>query len=287
MIKRDPKELFWQVNGLTLSGLSWGDDRLPPLLMLHGWLDNAASFSLLAPLLTDYYVVAVDLTGHGQSDQRSADANYQIWDDLPEIIGVLEQLAWADFDLLGHSRGAIIATLLASSFPEKIKHLALLDAIAPQAVPEQEFPGQLRKYLEQKTPLLQAKNRVFSDLKDAVQRRKKNGLNEAAAQLIVERGLTICDGGMTWTTDRRLYGASAVKLTAGQIQAVLKNLTMPALLLLAEGGSMALAEELKSTRDAAPQLQIEFVVGGHHFHMESSVASIADRIQHFLGGDNI
>jgi pimeloyl-ACP methyl ester carboxylesterase len=287
MITREAKELFWQVNGLNLRGLSWGDKRLPPLLMLHGWLDNAASFSLLAPLLTDYYVVAVDLTGHGQSDRRSADASYQIWDDLPEIIGVLEQLAWSDFDLLGHSRGAIIATLLASSFPEKIKHLVLLDAIAPQAVPEQEFPEQLRKYLEQKPSLLQAKNRVFSDLKDAVQRREKNGLNEAAAQLIVERGLTSCDGGMTWTTDRRLYGASAVKLTAGQVQAVLKNLTMPALLLLAEGGRMALAKDLKRTRDAAPQLQLEFVVGGHHFHMESSVASVANRIQGFLGGDTV
>lgn len=286
MTKREPTELSWQVNGLTLSGLSWGDERLSPLLMLHGWLDNAASFSLLAPLLTDHYVVAIDLTGHGQSDRRSADANYQIWEDLPEVLGVLEQLGWENFDLLGHSRGAIIATLLASSFPERIKHLVLLDAIAPQAVPEQEFPAQLRKYLEQKPSLLEAKNRVFTDLKDAVVLREKNGLNEAAARLIVERGLTSCDEGMTWTTDRRLYGASAVKLTSGQIQAVLKNLTMPALLLLAKGGRMALAEELKSTRDAAPQLQVEFVVGGHHFHMENAVASVAGRIQSLLGGDN-
>ncbi|MEH6568386.1 MAG: alpha/beta hydrolase [Halioglobus sp.] len=285
MTKREPSELSWQVNGLTLGGLSWGDPELPPLLMLHGWLDNAASFSLLAPFFPDHYVVAIDLTGHGKSDRRSADANYQIWEDLPEIMGVVEHLGWTDFDLLGHSRGAIIASLLASSFPEKIKHLVLLDAIIPQAVAEEEFPAQLRKYLEQKPSLVNAKNRIFADLGDAVVLREKNGLSGTAAKLIVERGLTSCDEGLTWTTDRRLYGASAVKLTQGQIQAVLQNLAMPALLLLAEGGRMALTVELESTLKSAPQLQVEFVAGGHHFHMENSVASVADRIQNLLQGD--
>lgn len=70
MIKRESSELSWQINGLNLCGLSWGTPDLPPLLMLHGWLDNAASFALLAPLMKGYYVVAIDLTGHGKSDRR-------------------------------------------------------------------------------------------------------------------------------------------------------------------------------------------------------------------------
>jgi pimeloyl-ACP methyl ester carboxylesterase len=105
----------WAVNGLQLAGLSWGSPGEKPLLALHGWLDNAASFAALAPLLRGYHVVALDLTGHGQSDWRSADASYQIWDDLPEILGVVDQLGWKRFDLLGHSRGAIISMLLAAS----------------------------------------------------------------------------------------------------------------------------------------------------------------------------
>jgi pimeloyl-ACP methyl ester carboxylesterase len=36
---------------LALSAQVWGDDAAPPLLALHGWLDNAGSFALLAPLL--------------------------------------------------------------------------------------------------------------------------------------------------------------------------------------------------------------------------------------------
>ena len=105
-------ELSWEANGLHIAGLAWGDPAAKPMLALHGWLDNAASFACLAPLLGEYYIVAVDLTGHGLSDKRSKDATYQIWDDLPQIASVLDQLGWERFDLVGHSRGAVIASLL-------------------------------------------------------------------------------------------------------------------------------------------------------------------------------
>ena len=57
----------WHVNGLKIAGLAWGQPDRTPLLALHGWLDNAASFAILAPMLDQYYVVALDLTGHGLS----------------------------------------------------------------------------------------------------------------------------------------------------------------------------------------------------------------------------
>ena len=47
-----------------LRGLRWGRPGNTPILALHGWLDNAASFSRLAPLLLDVDVVAIDLPGH-------------------------------------------------------------------------------------------------------------------------------------------------------------------------------------------------------------------------------
>jgi pimeloyl-ACP methyl ester carboxylesterase len=282
MIAREATEHSWTVNGLTLSGLVWGDPKQPPLLMLHGWLDNAASFTMLAPLLADFYVVALDLTGHGQSDRRSADANYQIWDDLPEILGIVEQLGWTEFDLVGHSRGAIISALLASAFPARIKHLVLLDAISPPAELQQDFPDQLRKFLEQKPALLIAQSRVFSTISEAAALRENSELSAEAALTLVERSIKPCTGGFTWTMDRRLYGASAVKLTAGQNEAVLASLTMPTLLLLAEGGRMASASQVIETLKYNATLVVEYRSGGHHFHMEDPVSPLAKRIDNFL-----
>ena len=103
-----------------------------------------------------------------------------------------------------------------------------------------------------------------------------------AAQVLAERALKPCPGGFTWTSDRRLYGASAVKLTAGQIRAILKNLTMPALLLLAEGGRVASSESLRGVLEQCPTISVEFRDGDHHFHMAEPVAPLAARIDHFL-----
>jgi pimeloyl-ACP methyl ester carboxylesterase len=283
-VHRQAVALQWQVNSLPLAGLSWGEPGEKPLLALHGWLDNAASFACLAPLLTGFHVVALDLTGHGQSAPRSDDASYQIWDDLPEILGVLEALGWDTFDLMGHSRGAIIATLLAGTYPERVNHLVLLDAVFPRAVAEESFPLQMRKALHDKPRLLARTNRVFSSVDEAISSRVGRGLSVASAKILAERNLRDCPGGVTWTTDPRLRGASAVKLTETQIKAVLNALNMPTLLMLAQDASMQPPGLADFARRCIEHLTVQTIEGGHHFHMESRVKDVAYRVEQFLSG---
>jgi len=277
-----PRQLSWQVNGLRLEGLCWGDDSLPPLLALHGWLDNAASFERLAPLLRSHQVLALDLTGHGRSSWRSEDATYQIWDDLPEIFGVLEQLGWHNFDLIGHSRGAIISAIVASAFPERVKHLVLLDAVSPPAIPEEDFPKQLAKFLRDKPRRLNRESRVYATIEEAVAARTKSGLSKEAAKALAQRGLAQHMEGHRWASDPRLFGASAVKLTEGQNRAILESLTMPTLFLQAENGLGQGSNMLQRTKELIGNIQSEVVPGGHHFHMEGDVTAVAQRITRFL-----
>ena len=278
-----PEALSWEVNGLHIEGLAWGEPDGTPVLALHGWLDNAASFTHLAPRLSGCRVVALDLTGHGRSAHRSGDATYQIWDDLPEILGVLDALGWERFVLLGHSRGAIISTLLAAAYPERVTHLVLLDAVAPDGVPDRDFPGQLRRGLDDKRELLGRAGRRYADLDAAAASRERRGLTPEAARLIVERNLRSGGDGVNLTTDARLQGASLVKLTAAQIKAVLGALEMPTLLLLAadtSAGQWAWMEEY--AYNYVPRVIVEKAPGGHHFHMEDGVDQVAERLLQFL-----
>jgi pimeloyl-ACP methyl ester carboxylesterase len=286
-IQRQPQSLHWQVNTLQLAGLSWGEPGDKPLLALHGWLDNAASFAFLAPRLTGHHVVALDLTGHGKSARRSADASYQIWDDLPEILGVMDALGWESCDLIGHSRGAIISTLVASAFPERVRRLVMLDAVAPDAVPARNFPLQLRKALQDKIRLQARPDRVFSTFEEAVASRAARGLTSLAAGTLVERNLCDCAEGVQWTTDPRLRGASAMKMTEEHIQALLGALTMPTLLLLGQDSLGRSPEAADYAQRHIAHLTVQFLAGGHHFHMEAGVADVAHAIREFLAAEDV
>ena len=87
-----PREIALSADGLRYAGLEWGNPGGYPILALHGWLDNALSFASLAPLLTDYRMIALDLSGQGLSDHRSPDATYHIWDDIPQLLSIIKQL---------------------------------------------------------------------------------------------------------------------------------------------------------------------------------------------------
>ena len=98
----------------------------------------------------------------------------------------------------------------------------------------------------------------------------------------MQRNLQACEGGYRWTTDPRLQGASAVKLTEGQIHSALKGLSMPTLLLLAEDPARQYPELADTVGNYIDRLLVEVVAGGHHFHMEPGVPEVARRVEHFL-----
>ena len=43
-------ERTFDVNGLTFTAKEWGSPGYTPVIALHGWLDNAASFDLMLPI---------------------------------------------------------------------------------------------------------------------------------------------------------------------------------------------------------------------------------------------
>jgi pimeloyl-ACP methyl ester carboxylesterase len=118
-----------------LAALQWGDPGAPPLLALHGWLDNAASFAPLAPLLAAHRrVIALDLPGHGHSAHLPKGVHrYNNLDQVDPILDFADALKLERFDLLGHSLGAGIASLAAAAAPARIGKLLLIEGLGPLA----------------------------------------------------------------------------------------------------------------------------------------------------------
>ncbi|HEY7884092.1 MAG TPA: alpha/beta fold hydrolase, partial [Cellvibrionaceae bacterium] len=138
-----PIQRFFDSEGLDISAQQWGETGGKPVLALHGWLDNSASFTALAPLLNGLEFIALDMAGHGQSAHRPGTAPYNIWEDVAEVLSIANALGWNEFSLVGHSRGAIVAALLAGAFPERVTAMALIEGIFPMPVDSTNAPKQL------------------------------------------------------------------------------------------------------------------------------------------------
>ncbi|QFU76052.1 alpha/beta hydrolase [Halioglobus maricola] len=282
------EELGWKLHGLHYAGMAWGDPDKPPVLALHGWLDNAASFQRVAETLAETcYVVAPDLSGHGKSDWRSPDATYHIYDDLPQLNALVAAMGWETFSLIGHSRGAAISAMYAATFPEQVGALVLLDGAIPMPLDETEFAAQMRRFIDEKKRLQDRKLRVYPDRAAAVTAREEQGLERAAAELIASRNLYACEGGYRWQTDPRLRGASAIKLTWNHLEAVLGALSMPALLLVAEQGMIGKNQHhLDKVAQIIPDVTLETFPGSHHFHMEAAAPDLSRRINTFISRES-
>ena len=287
-MSRRATELALPLRHITLAAKAWGDPTLPPVLALHGWLDNAASFDGIAPLLESHYVVAVDLAGHGRSGWRDA-AAWDYWlDNLDDINQLFQHFGWESADLLGHSLGGTLASTYAAAFPERVQHLILIEALGPLSLSIDQTVPQLRKGLAERASLGTSVLRVFPDVEHATRARMlANGLSHAAAMTLVERGLVEVDDefsrGYRWSSDPRLLLPSLQRYSEEQAVAILDEINAPTLLIVADPAHPYARGSAMQTRiDHVANLRIQRLPGNHHLHLESP-QPVATAINEFLG----
>lgn len=278
------RELTLDIQGNTIAARQWGNPDGAPVLALHGWLDNCASFDAMAPFLSELNLVAVDLAGHGQSYHRHRDANYTVWTEIEDVLGMADALGWETFSMLAHSRGAVIATIAAATFPERVQRLALIDGLVPPPATDSEAPETLRKGIEQRARYHARKSKVFDSLEVATAARK-NGLfklSDDAARRLVERGVRRSGDGFTWSNDPQLLASSLSKLNEAQVQAFLDRATMPIRLALGRDGIQGMIERIRPVAEQHPNIELREFPGGHHLHMEESAEAIAQWFLSYL-----
>lgn len=283
---RDAEELRIALPHATLAARRWGDPALPPLLALHGWLDNAGSFDALAPLLARrWQVVALDFAGHGRSSHLAPGAWYHYVDYFDELRAVFDHFGWTRADLLGHSLGGTLASLFAALYPERVGTLLLVEALGPLTTAAEQSLAQLRRALDERDGFARRRPlRVFATLDEAIAARMRaNDLSEAAARAIVTRGVVEVEGGWVWSSDPRLTLASPQRYTEEQVLAMLGGIRARSLLVLADPPTSYLPATMMDARAAqVADIRVVRLAGHHHLHLENAEA-VAGEILAFAG----
>jgi pimeloyl-ACP methyl ester carboxylesterase len=255
----------------TLSALSFGDPSGVPVLGLHGWQDNAATFEGLAPHLEGVHLVALDLPGHGRSSWRPSGMDYGFLSWVVDAFHAADALGWETFGLLGHSMGAGIASLMAGTLPERVDRMVLLEGLGPLSNRAEDAPGQLAEAMLAEARHGSVGERVFESLEDAAERRQAAAgiLSDASARTLMTRGTVPVEGGVRWCPDPRIRAASRIRLTEAQTLAFLRQITAPTLLVRALQGWPFERERMADRIECIQHRSRLEVEGGHHVHLDA------------------
>lgn len=267
-------EVAIDLDGLTLRGWRRCGSG-PRCLALHGWLDNAGTFSRLADCLPDWDFLALDLPGHGRSDFLPHPAVYHFIDGIHWVLSVLEN--WGPSILLGHSMGGGIGSMAAGLSPH-VRALIVLDALGPLTTPADEAPQLFRRSWESGRKTF--RRRYYATREEALQRVRTEGHSPEAAQALAERSLVSDATGWYYRYDPRLKQVSRARLTEEQIRAFLREVHCPVQVQSFLGGLLPKFSPTAERLQCLPQAQFVELPGGHHLHLEQP-ALVASKILEF------
>jgi pimeloyl-ACP methyl ester carboxylesterase len=256
--------------GLTIAGRAWGNKENPPILALHGWLDNANSFEPIAQYLQDrYYFIAIDLPGHGFSSHLPPGVHYHFIDGLFTVVQIIEALKLKPVHLLGHSLGACLASLVASIAPQYLMSLSLIEGLGPLTRPPESTVMQLAAYLCGLNAPHKNKPKGYQDKESAALVRAEKGyVSLEIAKTLCERGLREENDLYYWRHDRRLFAPSPLQMTETQVLSCLREVQAKSLLIWADNGFSFNNELMEQRIQTVKNLQLSYLKGGHHIHME-------------------
>jgi haloacetate dehalogenase len=105
----------------------------PPVVLLHGFPEtNYAWRHQIPALATRYRVIAPDLSGYGETDKPASGYDKRTMAlDLAEL---LKKLGIGKIALIGHDRGARVATRFAKDHPRLLDRLVVMDNVPTRIV---------------------------------------------------------------------------------------------------------------------------------------------------------
>ena len=295
--KRIARSEFVPIRNLKYHVLLWGEPApgKVPLVMLHGWMDVAASYQFVVDAFAqDHYVIAPDWRGYGLTQSPDAD-NYWFPDYLADLDFLLDHYSPdVPVHLVGHSMGGNVAMLYAGSRPQRIRRLVNLEGFGMPGTKPSQAPRRYARWMDE----LKAFHRGELDLKSYESAEGvANRLMKTNKRLSRDKAEWLArhwarpDAGGVW----RILGDPAHKISNAQLYRVdevleiYRSITAPTLSVEASDDSLTqwwkgkytLAEYHERLKSVADVRRVVLHDAGHMLHHDQP-GKLATLLEEFL-----
>ena len=297
-IQRTSRSEFVPIRQLQYHVRQWGTPSpdAPPLVLVHGWMDVAASFQFVVDALSqDHWVIAPDWRGFGLTETPATD-NFWFPDYLADLDFLLDHYVGDQpVHLVGHSMGGHIATLYAGVRPERVRRLINLEGFGMPASRSAQAPGRYAKWMDE----LKGLQRGEMELKpyDSL---------EAVAQRLIKTNPRLGSDQAHWLAQHwaranaqgewRILGHAGHKVVNAQlfrvdeVQAIYQRISAPMLCVVASSDSLGgwwkgkyTLEEFKLRIAVVPQVTHAVIQDAGHMLHHDQPQALAELIESFLG----
>jgi pimeloyl-ACP methyl ester carboxylesterase len=251
------------VEGTSIAYRAWGDPADRSIVLVHGGAAHARWWDHIAPLLASgWRVVAIDLSGHGDSGRRES---YSLDAWAREVLAVVTDAGTAASSVvIGHSMGGLVTLRLATLAGSRIAGAIAIDSPIRDMAPEDRAARQHRAF----GPL-----RVYPTRQAAMARFRPIPDQPALAYIrdhVAATSVHPAEGGWTWKFDPRVFTRDHLT------PELLTRLDCRVALFRAEHGLVTPQQsEVIYDRLGRVAPVIEIPVAGHHIMLDQPVALVA------------
>jgi len=188
-----------RVDGATIRFLAWGEPDRRGLVLVHGGGAHAHWWThVAARLADDLRVVALDLSGHGDSDHRDVYSLEQ-WTDEVVAVAAAGRIEGPSV-VVGHSMGGFVTIATAAVHPDHLAGAIVCDS--PVTQPDPEIASYRLKEAF-------GKQRTYPSVEVAVARFRtvppQPNYLDFVMDHVARRSLRAVEGGWQWKFDPRVF----------------------------------------------------------------------------------
>ena len=274
----EPRDKFIDAQGLSLHYLEWGEPVGEPLVLVHGFLDQAHSWSPFVAALQELikqplWIIAPDCRGHGDSGWVGGGGYYHFPDYVLDLDRIVQGLGIKTMKLIGHSMGGTISFLYTGSFPQRVIRLVLIEGIGPPSMAFSDAPARMEKWIAEVNQRGRKHFRQYSSIKaGAEQLRQTNPRLDAELALHLARsGMKQSSAGKwVWKFDPLHRTTAPQPFYAAQAIEFLRRITCPVLIV---GGAESHQTQRHDKKDRLAEIKDRKKVvienAGHMVHQDN------------------